>query len=351
MGGVWYDNNRLASRKIIINATESICEDYYDNEINAIKLQTFHINDKLIIGKRYYETGNIKDVMYFNDDDKLHKIDAPSLNLYYENGNIKLQVWYINGNIHRDNLPAVECFNRDGKNVYIAYFSNGKKHRDGDYAEWSFNNDEFYDQYYDEDEEDKEDITSEYNWYNNGIRYKTEKYKNENKYFTELFYENNIRLEEWCIQNKKAKMWYRENEPFRENDLPTIEYYSENNLIGRKWMYSNGCSRDNDLPAIEYYDDGNITEKVWYINGKIHRNEGFAVECYENNVLISGEIWKNGIRQIDFDNYIGNENCFICHESNNDMILTICRHIFCKSCIESWMLESNDDCPYCRQKM
>ncbi len=352
MNEVRYENNRLKSRIVIINDNESIREYYYNTERNSIDHQVFLTSGKVTMGKQYYESGNIKNIMYFNDDEKLHKIDSPSLILYYENENIKLQKWHIDGNIHRDNLPAVECFNKDGKNVYFAHYSNDKLHRIDGFAEWKFNTAEHYDQYYDEENE-YEDIISEYNWYNNGVKYKAEKYIDENNCFIEIFYENNVCLEEYFYKNYKVRTtWFKENKLYRDNDLPTIELYDNNKLIEKEWKYEIGYSRDNNLPAIECYDDdGNINEKNWYKNGKKHRDEGFAVEYYENNVLISGEIWKNGIREIRFEKYDGNENCSICHELHDNMILTTCRHIFCKTCMDSWMLESNDNCPYCRQKM
>jgi hypothetical protein len=44
------------------------------------------------------------------------------------------------------------------------------------------------------------------------------------------------------------------------------------------------------------------------------------------------------------------ENCPICFEEINDLLITSCQHKFCKNCIEEW-LKIKCDCPLCRTKL
>jgi len=75
------------------------------------------------------------------------------------------------------------------------------------------------------------------------------------------------------------KYWYKEGKLHRE-DGPAIEFVS-----GEKRWYKEGkCHREGG-PAIEYINGG----KYWYKEGKLHREDGPAVEHVDGRI----EYWKN----------------------------------------------------------
>jgi len=84
---------------------------------------------------------------------------------------------------------------------------------------------------------------------------------------------NNVEVITDELNNKK---WYLNGKLHRENG-PAIEWQN-----GDKIWYINGRRHREDGPAVEY-DNG---DKVWYVNGKRHREGGPAVE-YSNG----GKVW------------------------------------------------------------
>jgi hypothetical protein len=85
------------------------------------------------------------------------------------------------------------------------------------------------------------------------------------------------------------KAWYRNGKLHRE-DGPAIEYSN-----GDKEWYVMGKRHREDGPAIECAN-GN---KYWYKNDRLHRTNGPAIE------LANGEKewWINGVRQSDYKIY------------------------------------------------
>ena len=70
------------------------------------------------------------------------------------------------------------------------------------------------------------------------------------------------------VYNNGDKQWYLNGKLHRE-DGPAIERAN-----GDKSWYLNGKCHREDGPAVEY-DNGS---KHWYLNGKLHRGEGPAIE-------------------------------------------------------------------------
>ena len=68
-----------------------------------------------------------------------------------------------------------------------------------------------------------------------------------------------------------SNYWYLNGKLHRE-DGPAVEYPS-----GFKAWYLDGNRHREDGPAIEYSDGDNY----WYLNGKLHREDGPAVEWVE----------------------------------------------------------------------
>jgi hypothetical protein len=70
------------------------------------------------------------------------------------------------------------------------------------------------------------------------------------------------------VQNPYSKEWYLNGKLHRE-DGPAIERAN-----GDKWWYLNGKQHREDGPAVEYANG----DKWWYLNGKRHREDGPAIE-------------------------------------------------------------------------
>jgi hypothetical protein len=69
--------------------------------------------------------------------------------------------------------------------------------------------------------------------------------------------------------NNGSKHWYLNGKLHRE-DGPAIEYPK----VGNLW-YLNGKRHREDGPAVESYNGS----KCWYLNDKLHREDGPAIEC------------------------------------------------------------------------
>jgi hypothetical protein len=70
------------------------------------------------------------------------------------------------------------------------------------------------------------------------------------------------------INDSGNRVWYLNGKLHRE-DGPAIEYPN-----GDKWWYLNGKYHRTDGPAVEYAN----VYKAWWINGELHREDGPAME-------------------------------------------------------------------------
>jgi len=92
------------------------------------------------------------------------------------------------------------------------------------------------------------------------------------------------------VHDNGAKEWYLNGKLHRE-DGPAIEWAD-----GSKDWYLNGKLHREDGPAIEWADGS----KDWYLNGKLHREDGPAIEWangtkawYLNGVHLTEAEFKN----------------------------------------------------------
>ena len=81
-----------------------------------------------------------------------------------------------------------------------------------------------------------------------------------------------------CVKYSNCKAWYKEGKLHRE-DGPAVE------SNGNKFWYKEGKCHREDGPALEY-TNGN---KYWYKEGKLHRLDGPAEE-YANGEI---QYWLN----------------------------------------------------------
>ena len=63
------------------------------------------------IDKEYYDNGIIESEEYRNDDNEKHRIDGPAVIIYNKNGDIKMELYYVNDIFHRENGPAYINYN------------------------------------------------------------------------------------------------------------------------------------------------------------------------------------------------------------------------------------------------
>jgi hypothetical protein len=75
------------------------------------------------------------------------------------------------------------------------------------------------------------------------------------------------------VYSNGNKGWYLDGKLHRE-DGPAIECAD-----GSKYWYLDGKSHREDGPAIEFANG----TKYWYLDGKLHREDGPAIECANGN--------------------------------------------------------------------
>ena len=97
------------------------------------------------------------------------------------------------------------------------------------------------------------------------------------------------------VDSDGTKRWYL-NGKLHCEDGPAVEW-----LDGEKWWYLNGDRHREDGPAIECANG----RKCWYLNGKKHREDGPAVELPDGTkywYLNRKEVtWKEVFRQAKGD--------------------------------------------------
>ena len=74
------------------------------------------------------------------------------------------------------------------------------------------------------------------------------------------------------VHSDGAKEWYQNGKLHRE-DGPAVEWSGG----GTKFWYQNGKLHREDGPAIEYSSGS----RFWFLNGKRHREDGPAYEYYD----------------------------------------------------------------------
>jgi antitoxin component YwqK of YwqJK toxin-antitoxin module len=75
--------------------------------------------EKKIISQLYEE--------WLDKDNERHREDSPAISLYYTDGNIMRESYYLNGKRHREDGPALIQYNENGNIKSEKYYLNGKK--------------------------------------------------------------------------------------------------------------------------------------------------------------------------------------------------------------------------------
>ena len=74
----------------------------------------------LKLNLKYFSTWKKWEFELYQDQDRRH------CKWFYENGQVSLQSWYLNGQRHRVNGPAFEKFNENGQLVCQRWYLNGR---------------------------------------------------------------------------------------------------------------------------------------------------------------------------------------------------------------------------------
>jgi antitoxin component YwqK of YwqJK toxin-antitoxin module len=237
--------NEIASKGFIFKKN-SICGVIQDLNINLpssrryvlfnhgweLVKESYYINEKIFLEKTYNSELLISEkyALKYNHT-KEHRDNGPAKILYYDNGFVSSEEYYINGVLHREDGPAHIKYKEDGSVFSEVYYINGEKHR--------------------------EECPAIIYYYKSG----------------------SIASEEYYLNNKKHR-----------KDRPANTNYNENGSISFEEYYINGEYDRKDGPAvIKYYNNGSILYECYYINGKIHKEEGPAVISYEKDGSIRYE--------------------------------------------------------------
>jgi antitoxin component YwqK of YwqJK toxin-antitoxin module len=82
------------------------------------------------IERKYYDSGQIRMVVYSNNEGFPQREDGPAVQYWYKNGQENFRKYYINGYNHREDGPAVIEWFEDGQIKYKNYYRYGNIHRD-----------------------------------------------------------------------------------------------------------------------------------------------------------------------------------------------------------------------------
>jgi len=204
----------------------------------------------------YYNNGNIKNEIWYKNN-IIHKDNGPAKIYYYENGNIDREIWYYNGIIHNNNGPAKIYYYENGNIDTEIWFQYGKRYRENGPIHINY--------------DENGNILLE-SWYGEL------KYRNDGpiyiSYYPYYIDEQNInqtvykRQEIWILDEENTKKFIKEDKP------NIINYYQNGNIQSLSWTYNLKLNKIyNPLlfrlngPAYIYYDiNGDILLKRYHFN-------------------------------------------------------------------------------------
>lgn len=170
-----------------------------------------------------------------------HRTDGPAF-IGYEDGEIRLQEWWLNGKVSREDGPAIIRYFEDKSIRTEEWFFKGNHHRIGGPADTQF--------------------------YRPGVL--------------------------------KYKIWYKDGKMHNSNGPASIEYYDNGNVEAIEW-YKDGKKHNENGPAIQSYrisPPGTqfLYYETWYIDGQRHRDDGPAHIVYRRDGITpkDRDWYKNG---------------------------------------------------------
>lgn len=82
------------------------------------------------ITKKYFpRSKKIYEIRYLDGNKKLHRKDGPAVTIYYRDGQIERESWYIDGNLHRIDGPAMTTYYENKRKIKECWYMHGALHR------------------------------------------------------------------------------------------------------------------------------------------------------------------------------------------------------------------------------
>jgi antitoxin component YwqK of YwqJK toxin-antitoxin module len=231
---------------------------FLKNSLNTNKsYSNFNERDDLLIKNSssiicltsYYNNGNIKNQIWYQNN-IIHKENGPAKIYYYQDGTIDREIWYYYGIIHRNDGPAKIYYYENGSVDTEIWFQNGKRYR--------------------------EKGPVNINYYENGnilleSWHGELKHRNDGPVYIS-YYPNDIsrykKQEIWILDEEHTKKFIKEDKP------NIINYYQNGNIQSLSWTYNLKLNKIyNPLlfrlngPAYIFYDiNGDILLKRYHFN-------------------------------------------------------------------------------------
>lgn len=76
----------------------------------------------------YYNNGQVESETWLNEAGDYHKLDGPAYRYWYRDGQLKWEVWRVDGQNHRLDGPAYQGWYSDGRTDMKGYWINGVRY-------------------------------------------------------------------------------------------------------------------------------------------------------------------------------------------------------------------------------
>ena len=77
----------------------------------------------------YYPNGQIESEQWMDCSGRLHREDGPSIQEWFENGQIKSKGWVLDGRLHREDGPAFQEWWFNGQLLNESWYYKGERYR------------------------------------------------------------------------------------------------------------------------------------------------------------------------------------------------------------------------------
>lgn len=82
--------------------------------------------NQTIATEEHYPSGAIRRITRKNEQGQFHAEDAPAVETYYQNGQVMLQRWIVNGRFHREGgAPSISSYDVQGNLVSARWHQDG----------------------------------------------------------------------------------------------------------------------------------------------------------------------------------------------------------------------------------
>ena len=255
------------------------------------------MNDDIIKSvQKYLGTDIILKETYKKPNGLLHREDGPAVIVYYENGNIKSEEYYIDGERHREDGPTQISYYSDGLISEVSYFLNGIRHRDQAPAIQTFYNNgkKSSELYYINNRLHREDGPAIAYWYEDGSL------NSEEYHINGLLHRENAPAKIRYLLNGRYEYvkYYINGQVYRENGPAFISFFTSGDIseVNFYEMPDTRYRKDNKPCSIVYHPNGQTRSEVYKnTQGVIHRDDGPAqIEYAYDGRIMSESYYMNG---------------------------------------------------------